>query len=937
MIRTRLIVAAATTTLLALPALLSGCSDDSDSSAAASVAPATVTVSGVAADGPLQGATACYDLNDNAACDPTEPKSGPTDANGKFSFDVAAAEAGKHRVIVEVPATAIDKDTGAAVGIAFTLVAPATSSSTQPVFVSPLTTLVQAHIDDTGATLTAATDFIKAQAALTVSPLADYTAASDAGNKQAGALARLVVLTTQKQTEAVASVSGQTDISGAKISDADLKKAVRQAIVFALPGLAAAVADPVIAAAKTAELPALLATAATTVVAQTGLTAETVIAAVGVAKLPADTSTVSLPTASATLTAFRYTNADNWFYRTLESSAADNTPDAAGNLRFYSVYKQSASSNFSSSGVVNAWGVGTTLQRAGDLSWNGSAWVDCPLGARSLASVRDAAGRSVYNFCDKREEGVSVRSAVDLTGKPIADVFRDTIRKFPGGINGVNYADWGPSDLAAAFGSAVFPANSKLFYQTSTVTKTAFSYDVQPSAVVSAFTLAVAAGGDARSGSPACSAVTPSNFSTFQSPVTTIEDLVARNPGKPCVSSKFTNADGTSLDPNEWWGNSTASIGTVSGLQTLPAGTGNQYTTTGLLRVGFAASGNGVTYYNCLQRKLDGSPRNCSAIGSGTYAVQTLGDARVMTFNAQPALAQRLNFVRTFVERGGKVYFGSTSLLGTNTSLRLNLDAANAVFKPLGMPPIRPVTRAADFSAATAAAFATAKGVYGTASATDATILRFSDGGRFLLGEAKAPSTATREQSGGELGFLDFDTATGRYASLLEVDSNLTAGTSHPGPTDSVSITSTQIVTSDGFVIPRLASNSGIVGLWALGSATDLSVNHFAFFPNGRVLHVDSKGDTEGGACTAARQGPAGAEFASYAFNAANSTLRIFGKLYDTDGCAGFFDSSAGAVANGTANTEVNFTVALSADGKTATVTGGGTSAPLTIFRIPSQ
>ena len=102
------------------------------------------------------------------------------------------------------------------------------------------------------------------------------------------------------------------------------------------------------------------------------------------------------------------------------------------------------------------------------------------------------------------------------------------------------------------------------------------------------------------------------------------------------------------------------------------------------------------------------------------------------------------------------------------------------------------------------------------------------------------------------------------------------------------------------------------------------------------MLHIDSKGNTEGGACTAARQGPPRAEFASYTFNAATGALRVFGKIYDTDGCSGSFDNSAGAVANGTANTEANVSVVISADGKTAAVTGLK-MAPMTIYRIPSQ
>jgi len=116
--------------------------------------PLTVAVSGKVVDGPLQGAIGCYDLNDNGACDSGEPASAASDADGNFSLAVATAEAGKHRVVVDVPASAIDKDTGAAVGTAFRLVTPATGTAgAQAVFVSPLTTLVQAHIESSGVAL----------------------------------------------------------------------------------------------------------------------------------------------------------------------------------------------------------------------------------------------------------------------------------------------------------------------------------------------------------------------------------------------------------------------------------------------------------------------------------------------------------------------------------------------------------------------------------------------------------------------------------------------------------------------------------------------------------------------------------------------------------------------------------------------------------------
>ncbi len=972
--------AASAATALVIAGWLTGCGGSDDAQPV--VVPTTTRISGVAADGALQGATACYDLNDNNACDPGEPASAAlTDANGAFSFEVANADAGRHRVVVDVPASAIDKDTGVAVGTAFKLVAPATGSASQAVFASPLTTLVQAYMDASGATRSAASDFIKAQASLAFSPLDDFTAVASADSRQAATVARLLLLTEREQARVLAPLVGQTPLDGALISQAEVNKAVQAAVFALLPAVAATTSDPAIAAAA-ASLQAALVAAAPGVVANAGVSAQNAATALAIAKLPPDT-TAPATGASAGLTALRYTDANNWFYLTVEASAADNLADAAGRVRFYSSYKQSDSSGFSVNGVAYGWGAGYPRERAGDLHWNGSAWVGCPLGFRSSATVRDAQGKSSYDYCDKLEEGSSLRSAVDLAGKSIADVFRDTIRTFPGGAGGVNYADWGPRvrigiaydiyflQFAAAepdpvlrdalvrqflqahgidpntpifggpdlsvFGTAVFPAGALLHYQSSTVTKTAPAYDVRPVSAVNAYSAAIAVGGDARSNpGVACAdtGITPTAVST-------LEDMAARYPGKPCIFAKGTNADGASLDPNEWWSQSTIALGTAAGTQTLPAGTANYYTSNGWLRVGFAASGNGVTYYHCLQRKLDGSTRNCVAIGSGTFTIQTLGDARVMSFNAQPALAQKLGYVRVFVERGGKVYYGSTGQLGTGNSLRLNLEATNAVFEPLGLPSVRPVARPADFSAATASAFATAKGVYGLNNGDYAAVIRFGDAGRYLLAYADTFDPFLREQSGAELGQLDLDTATGRFAASIEVDSNLTAGASHDVRSGETLAISPDALTINNFkgndTYPRLpGGTTGVVGLWAVGSATDLSVVHLAFFDNGRVMLIDSTGNTRGGACTIARQGPPGVELASYDFVAALGVLTVFNKAYDTNGCRGFFDSSAGAVASGTANTQFSAILSFAADGKTLVATIPG-EPELTLYRIPSR
>lgn len=885
--------------------------------------PAGVHITGVAADGPLQGATACYDLNDNGACDSGEPSS-TTDANGNFSFDVDAAAAGKHRVVVSVPATAIDKDTGTAVGTAFTLQSPATGTTTaHSVFASPLTTLVQAHADATGATVSAASDYVKTQAGLAFSPLADFTASTSTDAKAAATMARLVTLTQQKQTDALATVVGQADISGATITTGDLGKAVTSAVLGALPALSAAAQDSSVTSAATpTQLQSALSSLAQTLVdSHTALDANSVKAIIGTSKMPPDTS-ADTPAAGATLRALSYTDADHWFYRAMQASAADNTP-VSGLVRYYDMRRQATLDVFGQR-QVQGWGAGSSKAREGDQHWNGSEWRDCALGVRGTATVRDAMGRSSYDYCDKREEGVSQRVAQDISGKTLRSVIENTVRAFPGGDSNVSYANFGPADLNL-LGSAVFPSGSTLWYYTNQPLKTAITYDVMSTNWVSAYSVEIGAGGDARSTSGlACATVTSANSASLFHPVDTLDAMVARYPGKPCIFNKGTNADGSSTDPNEWWGNSTVSMGSVVAAATQPQGTGGYYSTTLLLRVGFAASGNGATYYGCLQRKADGSPRNCTVLGTGTYSVQTLGDAKVMTFTGLPAITQRTGFSRVFVERGGKVYFGFQNVPGATThGLRFNLAAGNAILTQLGLQPMVPQTTAADASSASQALYVAAKGSWGGNDAGGSSFLRFGDGGRFLM--ANSGVDGTHEQPGLELGTLDIDGSTGNFHSELQLDTNWEAGTSHAEATDKItSITSTQINTTFSS-IPRLSdSGSGIVGAWALGSATLLKTQHVVFYADATVLMVDPIGESDPlSACGLARQGPAGVERASYTFDATTGALRVFNKTVDTNGCAGFFDSSAGAIAGGTANTEANLVLTMSGDGKTITTADG--------------
>ena len=228
--------------------VLAACGGRSDKSPAS---PGAVTYAGVVADGPLQGATACYDLNDNAVCDSGEP-SAATDAEGRFRFEVPSVDAGRHAVIAEVPATAVDRDTGAAVGAAFTLKTPAPASAAAgSVFVSPLTTLVVDIAAAQGLDSAAAAAAVRSQLGMANSPLANFVSAGDAeAARLAAAINRVIVEVSRLAADAGAS-GDATRALVAQVATGDLASlaALVQASVGATPAeVAAEVAAAVIAA-----------------------------------------------------------------------------------------------------------------------------------------------------------------------------------------------------------------------------------------------------------------------------------------------------------------------------------------------------------------------------------------------------------------------------------------------------------------------------------------------------------------------------------------------------------------------------------------------------------------------------------------------------------------------------------------------------------------
>ena len=139
---------------LALVGLLGGCGGGGGSVTAGvdpvpSPSPTPAAVSGVVADGYLQYAMVCLDVNGNKACDADEPTA-ESGAGGQFTITAEelaklpeGIEAAAVSILVEVPEHAIDEDTMAPVGKTYKLAAPAG----KPDFVSPMTTLIQNQIE----------------------------------------------------------------------------------------------------------------------------------------------------------------------------------------------------------------------------------------------------------------------------------------------------------------------------------------------------------------------------------------------------------------------------------------------------------------------------------------------------------------------------------------------------------------------------------------------------------------------------------------------------------------------------------------------------------------------------------------------------------------------------------------------------------------------
>jgi len=595
-------------------------------------------------DGPIQGAVVCTDKNLNGVCDAGEPQA-TTDATGIASFLIDTADNGKYPVLAVVGPGAIDAVNGS-VRTAYTLLAPADESD----FITPLSTLVAQHVITTGLPTSVAVEAIQSLASV-VMPLGDparFTA-------QDAALARLVVVTSQVLSTMLSPAVGQLALDGSIITNAAVSQIARSQLLRLLPSMVAAVQG----LTASSEIDA----AAARVVADSGLSAASAIALAGantVQMTLAGKTPAYLPERTSNIADLRFTDLSNYVVRFLTATLAQSAPDVDNNVHLTDRKIASVA------GTIAKWGGTQTAGplRSNDVFWNQSSWAQCPIDGTFTMGAGGLNGSFWYNACRFYEFGAGRAATVDIAGKSMATVMQQ--------LSAAGYSNLAVANATLALGSAVFPANSTVSLKT-----------VAPIAKA----IAYYPGTMNRVNEPA----TPCSSPAAGNPGKSMTSMIAAYPGTVCSASgqdSFSYAGAIYSDVGTAPNVPTASV-LIGRIGAAPIGSGSApgyYSGNAQIRVTFAgAASNAVSFLLCKERFSDGAPRDCSTIGTGSYSIDTLGDARVMSFNRLPSLTIPLSYNTILVERSGAVYAGYQSKIWVSQQAMLNNAATAALAAQLGI------------------------------------------------------------------------------------------------------------------------------------------------------------------------------------------------------------------------------------------------------------
>lgn len=643
----------------------------------------TVEVSVKVLDAALQNARVCFDVNANGLCDLDETVV-TSNAEGIATLVLARSDVGRYGVVAMVGADAVDKDAGP-VNTAYVMRSPADSAG----LISPLTTLVQTYIDVTGVSSADALGAVQERLGFKAALLGDYVAA---GDSRAAAVARLWVLLKQQQTAALVAgkVAGTTGVSASNpqlmslgcsqsvgVSCVDIDALLNRQLLEMATDLGAASAvtaqfnDPGVRADALLESARELAKVAALSDAQ--MTAWLAAATA----TPASEQVASVPSSGLSLRWFDFTDKDNYVYRSYQSTAEQNTPDANGYRHFTDFRESRSTPKDPAQGSPQLLQFGVSYSGRGDRSWirddtywTGTEWFACPAEFVHQATPWSAQGLSDSLYC-RSSQSRNQRKERDISGLLIVDVVKE-IRAFPLKDAAGQFADWGPDPARYTDALNVkFPANARLYYQTGTDLNAPYIY--RHNAVRTY--LPDLANGLAAS----CALWTAATDTANRVVASRLEDVIAANPGRPCSF----NANAQTGPRNEAWSASSLGLGNYADASLLAP---SAFYRDGVrnLRVSFAGT-NKVSYWSCLLRVSDGSARNCDKVGEGGYEVKQLGDASVLSLSGLPVQSAKFANEFLLVERAGVVNFGFKSKPAVNHEIRLNKEASEALFTALQM------------------------------------------------------------------------------------------------------------------------------------------------------------------------------------------------------------------------------------------------------------
>lgn len=387
--------------------------------------------------------------------------------------------------------------------------------------------------------------------------------------------------------------------------------------------------------------------------------------------------------AGVQLRSLSYTDSGNWQYKVHMQTLEDATADSNGYFARTEQYARSVE------GAPQRWDFGPDPERADDLFWNGVQWRGCPLGYRTTLGSA-VSGTRQFNYCDMYATGTESIIRTDVSGLTMSSVIFD-IRTQPGGDGFILFDDYGPANLGV-LGTTVFPAGSERHDVIQTVDAFAPRYTDSIDNRLRVYDANIAAGGvEGSNPTPACTQLddTATTIDDISGIAVNLEQLIGSARGTPCVFSQRSNSSGTSLASHEWWEPSTIEFGELTGVDVRPVGTGNFYAETPSLRVAFTGAAQ-VTYYECLRTNPAWSDpvsiRNCTSRGTGSYRIESLGDARLISFLDQPDVFMSLSEERILIERDGRVAAGTRERAGVRDAAGFNDIATDALFRQMLIP-----------------------------------------------------------------------------------------------------------------------------------------------------------------------------------------------------------------------------------------------------------